>query len=600
MILNYYIDIIIPYKYHIVFGFITMVFLILLCCIFFLQKDIDDIKIINRKKCNNGMLIWKYSNIFMKNNYKKDNRLHRVIFYFRNVIIFFLLLTLSMYLYENVYILKIYLNHIQIFYLIGIVVEYLLLILSINITIHKNFNNINDSKTCIFVAFGGADLENKLSYIKETLGFASNVVEPKSVFLLHNGNDLTPKLYDSIKAICDQLCVTYVYIPVPNKSYAIYYAAKHLSDEYDQCLIIDDDVPLPSNTFIPAMKTKIGAYMITSYVDDNMNIYEKYIAQMQGLEYELSGMIKLLQSRWNLSSTTLSHHGAIGLWKRNELIEIMETHDAIFHGEDLMMGILGVLSGYNIKVIEGLFIPTRTPTKIFGKGGLFNQRVKSWDYIVLKFVPIYFKILFFGPLFENFILKLLIINELWTIFIDVQRIPILLYIFYTNSINLSIFLGSVYLLNTIILFWFNYVTLYDFKNKVKFICIITFPIYKSLLLILRLFGELNYLLKYRSTIHRYPIIIKNMPELPSVRTNNESLSEIEWNNVYSNNTYIRDSVRLNNSPAGADPNIPSTNTQDNVNELLEIIELEEKVYNKSKKEKRKGLNINKYLQSNNV
>ena len=87
----------------------------------------------------------------------------------------------------------------------------------------------------------------------------------------------------------------------------------------------------------------------------------------------------------------------------------MEKHDSIFHGEDLMMGILAYLSDYKLKVIEGVFVQTKTPTKLLGTGGLVKQRIYSWDYVVLKFVGTYIRILCHGGLFTHLMLKIFIL-----------------------------------------------------------------------------------------------------------------------------------------------------------------------------------------------
>lgn len=589
------------YKYYIIGGLIVCTVISLFISIFFLQKKVKSTRIIKRDNLRNNILTWKYAYTFMRNNYKTDNRLRRAKFYCRNIILLLLIFALCFFIYENYTSVVIYIGYLQYMYIGGIIFEYLLLYSAINIDVHHNYNNINNEKTCILIPFGGSTLENRLSYIGDTMQRASRLVDSRSVYLLHNGSDLCPKLYDKIKKICDDNNTTYVYVPQPNKSYAIYYAAKYLCGGYDQAMIIDDDVPLNDDTYIPTMNTEVGAYLITSYVDDKMSPYVKTLAELQGTEYLLSGMTKIAQSRWNLSASALSHHGAVGLWKIKELVFVMSKHNTIFHGEDLMMGILAYLSNFRLKVVEGVFVRTKVPDKLFGNGGLIKQRIYSWDYIVLKFVGTYFRILFHGSLFEHMMLKIFVAYELWTLFIDIQRIPLILWMVINNPLNLLIFISAIYLLNLVILIWFNYVTMYDFDVKVGFGTLLLFPAYKFLLVLFRIFGELNYLIKYRSTMHRYPTLIENMPELPNIlEDSGMDLHSIKWDKIYSDNSYIRESIMVSahNTPIVRRRNTvvtePTTNSNDQwsdvqniFDEIIKLIDQEEKEFKFNKMMKKK-------------
>jgi cellulose synthase/poly-beta-1,6-N-acetylglucosamine synthase-like glycosyltransferase len=58
----------------------------------------------------------------------------------------------------------------------------------------------------------------------------------------------------------------------------------------------------------------------------------------QDFEYILSGYMKLFQSQ---TGSALSAHGAIALWKRDVLVDlVLHNHNTMFHGEDLQMGII--------------------------------------------------------------------------------------------------------------------------------------------------------------------------------------------------------------------------------------------------------------------
>ena len=168
---------------------------------------------------------------------------------------------------------------------------------------------------------------------------------------------------------------------------------------------------------------------------------------------------------------------------------------------------------------------------------MLNQRVKSWDHCLFKYTFIYIKLLFQDSLFSNIIMKLFIIHELWTQFIDLQRFPIMIYVIYNSPISVFIFLSIIYSINIILVFWFNYITLFEYFNKSNLLSILLYPIYKFLILFFRLFGELRYLFIYGGTKSRYPILIQNLPEILGGK--NINVEEIEWNKLWNKNGTLK-------------------------------------------------------------
>jgi len=198
-----------------------------------------------------------------------------------------------------------------------------------------------------------------------------------------------------------------------------------------------------------------------------------------------------------------------------------------------------------MKTMEGTFVETQTPTKIFGAGGLYRQRVYSWDYVVLKFIDIYVKLLIMGSPLENFTMKMFILHELWTIFVDIQRIPIVIYVLYNEPYRVLGFLLFVSIINILFCFWFNYVTIYEFPHKSSIWSVLLMPFYKLLVLYFRIIGELKYLIRYKSTRMRYPHLIQNLPDLPNIMNQEKDtdIKNLDWDKIWSDPDYL---IRLFN------------------------------------------------------
>ena len=245
----------------------------------------------------------------------------------------------------------------------------------------------------------------------------------------------------------------------------------------------------------------------------------------------------------------MSHHGAIGMWRIKDLIDVLADHDSIFHGEDLEMGLDALKKKKKMKMVFNEFVETAPPRKIFGEGGLYRQRIQSWDFVVVKFIPEYFKILFFSDISTNLILKFVVLHELWTIFIDFQRLPIIGYVLYVHNIEYAYFFAAIYALNVVIAMWCNYVILPS-KKRSTFLSVITYPIYSNLLLIFRLMGELRYIYLYSGIRFRCPVHIDALPELPHIWESTEwtyemfENREINWDQIWCDDQYLRKSMKL--------------------------------------------------------
>jgi glycosyltransferase involved in cell wall biosynthesis len=217
--------------------------------------------------------------------------------------------------------------------------------------------------------------------IAKTLESALKIFDTQSIFVIDNGPCSAPQ--DRTNDICAELGVNYTYVPIGNKTVAVYVGAK-LAEQYQYILQIDDDMILnPDMSFPINPDTHCIAYTIgaTSF-DGN----PKFIHKFQDLEYKMAGIIKAFESY--VASATFAH-GAISLWKRTSLLEVLDNHPLYPLSDDWFMGCICNSFGYRIETCDSIFTYTDVPSVyIFpdrnaretGYGGvsLFAQRFRRW------------------------------------------------------------------------------------------------------------------------------------------------------------------------------------------------------------------------------
>jgi len=392
------------------------------------------------------------------------------------------------------------------------------------------------SKSCLIIPFGGSKLENKMIILQKVLENAKQIFKKKNIILLHNGKKNDPgEIQQSLKELCEKYNTIYTYIPVGSKSYSIYYACNYLCDKYDYIMVIDDDVILPIDLKLPHDESelfKIWAFMICAEPpEETTNFLSKMLVYCQDVEYRFSGFIKFLQSRYGTLST-LSHHGAISFYDKNTLRRVMDKHDGVFDGEDLLMGIIAYNSGYKMKTLPDQYVPTKTPDNFYD---FYRQRVYSWDYVILKFIPHYFKILFNFD-FNNLILKLSSLYNIWTIIQDFTRIPnlIILSVFQKTNMWIGIYIAiGLFCKSFGILFILFFRNSYNAPKIPIFYGLMLvpfFPIYSAITYLFRIIAQFKYLIFYDPKI-KNKIKLKDRPQLPNL-LRYFKIEEIEWRQIY--------------------------------------------------------------------
>ncbi len=424
-------------------------------------------------------------------------------------------------------------------------IEILLLLVSIFFNKHTlehltHANNDTKNRTkniTLLVAFGGSNLSSKLDTLDKLIDSSLKIYDGKNIIICYNYKT-TPD--ENIINFIKNKKVNVVCIPFPNKSYAIAYTSlKFVKTKY--VMIIDDDVFLPETMVIPSNinDVNIWGYMICAKKpDDNMSVFGKYLTYCQDIEYRFAGFIKQFQSYFNKSST-LSHHGAISMYEKTTFDKIMSLHDCVFDGEDYLMGILAYENNLKMSIVSEQYVPTIVPHTF---KSLSLQRIISWDYVILKYIVENLYVLF---KFENknYITKLIGFFHIWTIYQDFIRIPNLIFMILKSSSYiyfLIYFIASLLIKSICILFVLyikNVFNSHIIPYNYGLFMVIGYPIYTIYTSILRLLGQLRYLLYFDSRIHNN-VLFKDRPLIPCILnyTNDVDISDIDWLNVYDVNT----------------------------------------------------------------
>ncbi|KAF4649577.1 hypothetical protein FOL46_001660, partial [Perkinsus olseni] len=340
-------------------------------------------------------------------------------------------------------------------------------------------------------------LENHLNMLRAAL----SLFPPSHIFVCDNGSSLQPP--DENIWACEQVHpdINYLYIPEGNKTFAFYWCNKYWIPFLQQndripsfkyAVIIDDDVILPSDLHIPhqlldqcpeikAVHFPIGATTPPpppAAAANGGSAVSNVLVGCQDCEYRLAAVHKQFQATL---ATATSCHGAVALWDRETLDEVLYDHDTVFHGEDLQMGINLLRKRDNSRIISSAqsLIPTYAPdtwTK------LFRQRVKSWDVTSHRKTFMYL-IEIINPAgwchLPSWVLKPYFIQELLTICLDWLRIFLLFGLLCRDYVAFIIMLAILTLLVYLMVLALNYIVLRQRRDLRLPLCVmLIFPWYR--------------------------------------------------------------------------------------------------------------------------
>ena len=318
---------------------------------------------------------------------------------------------------------------------------------------------------------------------------------PQNIFIADNGNSQSPLFSDTLGIVKSlDADVNYRWYSIGNKTLAQYLTVrelKHARADISNVLIIDDDVTLCDNLRFPTARfdelTKCLVYGIRG--TDEKGTQRCIWTRWQDMEYKMADFTKILQDKY---STVLFPHGAISLWDKDILFDILTDHDAIFYADDVKMGIWLSRRGYRLGYYADALVDTETPETIFGKApNYYNQRVRSWDFSEHMLTWRHLKAFAFGyvkgSISRTLILKFFQIYTLYTNLMDWIKIPLLIYYISKNFFFFGLTALVSLIVNTAsIMVWALIKSASRPDIQVDFNTLLTFPIYKILSFTIRI------------------------------------------------------------------------------------------------------------------
>jgi hypothetical protein len=399
-------------------------------------------------------------------------------------------------------------------------------------TVSFILNQSMATDTCLMIACHCSTMtEERCQTFSNTLRSALAVFPPSHIFVCDNGPTIHPQ--DETQFVARQVHpdINYVYIPEGNKTFAFYWCNKHWIPFLAKCgvvpnftyaVIIDDDVPLPADLHIPhqhlAKDPNIKAvhFPITATTPDGN---PPTLVRAQDVEYKLAALHKLFQA-W--MSRSLSCHGAIALWDREAMSEVLQEHDTVFNGEDLYMGLCLLRKRDKSTIIScaQTIVPTYAPDTW---SVLFRQRVKSWELTSHKktftfLIEVINPVSFFHV--ASLCLKPYFIQELLTILLDWLRIFLLVGLIMRDTLGFLMMTAFFTVLLYIQLLIFQFVVLRERRDlRSSAFTILVFPFYKFCNLFFRICALCQNLLVYSHERKGIKIVqredeIRDVPPLP--------------------------------------------------------------------------------------
>jgi hypothetical protein len=283
--------------------------------------------------------------------------------------------------------------------------------------------------------------------IKNTLEEALKVFDAKNIYVIDNGNSDIP--LDNTSSICEEMGINYKWVPVGGKLYAIYVGSK-ITEQYEFVMQIDDDVFLNEDMTFPVNEnTHCIAYTISA---SNHKGEKQVIHHLQDMEYKHAGIIKGFQSQ---VGSTMFAHGAISLWRRSTLINVLENHIMYSMSDDWFTGFKANELGYKIDVCDRNFVDTDVPSTFFTKsreGGygdatLFSQRFGRWyrTRLIQIFYLLYYCVFSWKlPLRISIVQKLFFLWEIFNSLLSFSKIYMFIfYVIYDWRFTMIMFGASI-------------------------------------------------------------------------------------------------------------------------------------------------------------
>ncbi|KAL0237071.1 hypothetical protein PCE1_000468 [Barthelona sp. PCE] len=398
-----------------------------------------------------------------------------------------------------------------------------------------------------------------------TLKNLSQMVPDGQVYVCHNANSFQPpekKTLECVRTIEKWgRNINYVYVPAGNKTLSLYWTAKQLPDHIKYVLICDDDIIMPNaisfqTELLEDENVAGAAFTIRTapkYPKQGLWHRRSLLTWFQDVEYMLAGFAKLFQSR--VGGTAMCPHGALSIWKKEVITEVLLRHTTMFNGEDLSMGLIlremAAETGKKqliLRTFANQPVYTNVPQELFrfkedffgakayGDKSLCTQRVKSWDVTAHRSIFVFLKhiLLFWNS--HTLLLKLYYMYEVLTVIQDLLRFFLVFYYIYLDdAMTLSVLLIRVLEIQIILLILFNFLKLkHRPELKAPGFVLILFPVYRVILLVFRFLAFLYNLWRYLPTQRVLDRVIDNPNMLPPWHpiVNTITKDPVNWSRVW--------------------------------------------------------------------
>lgn len=350
---------------------------------------------------------------------------------------------------------------------------------------------------------------NSSGSISATLLAALAHFPPENIIVADNGNSTAPT--DNTQGIVFGVSpkIKYRYTSVGNKTAAQFLACRYLVNQradIEQIMIIDDDVTLASNLSLPVERlnevTKCIVYGIRGVdsqggQDMMWTKWQVCSIVIQDAEYKLADFAKILQDKF---ASVLFPRGAISLWTKEILYQVLLDHDGVFFADDVKMGMWLTRRGYTMAFNAEAVVNTETPDTILGPGlNYYNQRVRSWDFAEHMTSWQHVMCVLFGYVRRNggngffnvdvsktVVKKVCQLYCVMCIISDWLRIPGIAYAIINFTPSFGVSLAIVLAVNLLIVLLWKFVPLRTRPDlSVSVATILTLPIYKLISSLLR-------------------------------------------------------------------------------------------------------------------
>jgi len=329
--------------------------------------------------------------------------------------------------------------------------------------------------------------------IERTVRAALDHFPPQNIYVADNGNSPVP-LDDTEQIVLEiDPMINYRWSSMGNKTLAQFLSVNTIMerDDIKHVMIVDDDTKFPKNfkTYSEEINhvTKGVMFAIRGVEKDGSQdcVWTKW----QDLEYKLGDLVKEIQCKY---ATVLFPHGAVSLWGKETLFEILGNHDTIFYADDVKMGIYLMLNGYRLYYNKDVIFDTIVPSSIVGESpNYYNQRVRSWDFSEHMCTYLHLKHTLFGYVRESWTrtvcMRVFQLYVLVSILNDWVKIPLLfVYLGHRPGFFIGMVLLNIVTVIVCILVWNYWTCRGQNEIQVDLIAILTFPIYKMISSIARI------------------------------------------------------------------------------------------------------------------